>query len=74
MKRWISIGCFIINPEYFNLFYIEEVPVDGHSEWHIFGEDKNQVCWRLMNSPSKTLANAWIEQIKIDLNIDKLNK
>jgi hypothetical protein len=48
MKRWISIGDYIINPEYFNLFYIEEVPVDmGSFEWHLFGEDKSQTCWRL---------------------------
>jgi len=47
MKRWISIGDNIINPEYFNMFYIEEIPGDEGPEWHIFGEDKNQVCWRL---------------------------
>ena len=45
MKRWISIGDYIINPEYFNMFYIEEVPT---GQYHLFGEDKHQVSWRLM--------------------------
>jgi len=45
MKRWISIGQNIIDPDFFSIFYIENIP---SGEWVIFGEDKNQVCWRLM--------------------------
>ena len=67
MKRWISIGDFIINPDYFNMFYIEEVPVDIHYEWHIFGEDKHYVCWRLTELKSyaeaENILNGIREQI-----------
>ena len=44
MKKWISIGDYIINPDYFNIFYIEQIP-DG--KYIIFGEDKNGICWKL---------------------------
>jgi hypothetical protein len=74
MKPWISIGEFIINPEYFNMFYVEEITLNEATEWHIFGEDKSQICWRLMDCPSKSLAYAWMQQLRIELNIDKLNK
>lgn len=69
MKRWISIGHFIIDPEYFNLFYIEHVP---SGEWLIFGEDKNQVCWRLLECESYPSAGAHLDGLKED--IDNLNK
>ena len=44
MTKWIFIGDFILNTDYFNIFYIEETP-DG--KYTIFGEDKAQICWTL---------------------------
>jgi len=64
MKRWISIGNFIINTEYFNLFYIEEVPGNNGYEWHIFGEDKSQVCWRIQEYREKENALAVLMGIR----------
>jgi len=70
MKRWISIGGHIINPEYFNMFYIEEVPVFGDkTEWNIFGEDKNQVNWRFAECESYSIAHELLMIIKNELNI-----
>ncbi len=61
MKRWISIGDYIINPEYFNLFYIENIPSE---KWVIFGEDKNNICWRLIECDSHSSAGAHFDYIK----------
>lgn len=69
MKRWISIGDYIINPDYFNLFYIEEVPVGKGSEWHIFGEDKNQICWRFLECIREEDAERVLELISKELLI-----
>lgn len=60
MKRWISIGDYIINPDYFNLFYIEHIP---SGEWVIFGEDKSQVCWRFMEFTSYEYAEKSLDII-----------
>lgn len=58
MKRWILIHDHIIDPDYFNIFYIEHVQGD---EWHIFGEDKNQICWRLAQFEIQEEAEIYLE-------------
>jgi len=44
MKQWIFIHDYIINPDYFNMFYIEHVAKD---EWYILGVDNNEYHRRL---------------------------
>jgi len=60
IKKWICIGDYIINPDYFNLFYIENIP---SGEWVIFGEDKNQISWKLLEFSSYEYAEKSIDII-----------
>ena len=64
MKRWISIGDNIINTEFFNAFYFEEIDCDEPHEWHLFGEDQNQVCWRLMKFQTYGAARNVFDDLK----------
>ncbi len=59
-NKWISVGDFIINPESFKIFYIENTP-DG--KWVIFAEDKSDICWRLNSYHLKETADTCLNYI-----------
>jgi hypothetical protein len=65
MKRWLLFKDVIIDPDHFNVFYIEHVP---SGEYVIFGEDKSQVCWRLasfeLEEVCQTVFNDIMRQIQ----------
>ena len=66
MKRWISIGENIIDPEFFYIFYIENIP---SGKWVIFAEDKNKICWRLLECNTREDADMFLRELKEELII-----
>ena len=58
--KWISIGDYLINPEFFKIFYIENTPDE---KWVIFAEDKSDICWKLNSYHLKETADIYLNHI-----------